>query len=121
MRARTRASTDAEQRAVETEARSRGRFTRNFIVQSTAAEWALCWMGELRRRMNNLREAGGDPGELVFFLHDEIMLHVPAGRADEVVALVHESAQAAAELLFGKIPVDFPVSAVIVDSYDQAK
>ncbi len=121
MRARTRASTDAEQRAVETEARSRGRFTRNFIVQGTAAEWALCWMGELRRRMNNLREAGGDPGELVFFLHDEIMLHVPAGRADEVVALVHESAQAAAELLFGKIPVDFPVSAVIVDSYDQAK
>lgn len=121
VRARTRATSDAEQRAVETEARSRGRFTRNFIVQGTAAEWALCWMGELRRRMNTLREAGSDPGELVFFLHDEIMLHVPAPLAGTIMELVHESAQAAAELVFGSIPVDFPVSAVVVGSYDQAK
>ena len=32
-------------------ARDRGRFTRNFVVQGTAAEWALCWMGEIRRRL----------------------------------------------------------------------
>ena len=38
-------------------ARAWGRFTRNFVVQGTAAEWALCWMGSLRRR---LWELGGD-------------------------------------------------------------
>ena len=121
LKARSRASTEAEQRAVEAEGRSRGRFTRNFIVQGTAAEWALCWMGELRRRMVAGRAAGVDTGELVFFLHDEIMLHVPAAQAQAVVDLVHESARSASELLFGKIPVDFPVTAVVVDSYDQAK
>ncbi|WP_286135214.1 bifunctional 3'-5' exonuclease/DNA polymerase [Arthrobacter sp. UCD-GKA] len=121
LKSRSRASTEAEQRAVEAEGRSRGRFTRNFIVQGTAAEWALCWMGELRRRMNAGRAAGVDTGELVFFLHDEIMLHVPAAQAQAVVDLVHESARSASELLFGKIPVDFPVTAVVVDSYDQAK
>ncbi|RAX50457.1 bifunctional 3'-5' exonuclease/DNA polymerase [Arthrobacter sp. AQ5-05] len=121
LKSRSRASTEAEQRAVEAEGRSRGRFTRNFIVQGTAAEWALCWMGELRRRMNAGQAAGVDTGELVFFLHDEIMLHVPAAQARAVVELVHESARSASELLFGKIPVDFPVTAVIVDSYDQAK
>lgn len=121
LKARSRASTEAEQRAVEAEGRSRGRFTRNFIVQGTAAEWALCWMGELRRRMNAGKAAGVDTGELVFFLHDEIMLHVPAAQAQAVVDLVHESAAAASELLFGRIPVDFPVTAVIVDSYDRAK
>ena len=121
LKSRSRASTEAEQRAVEAEGRSRGRFTRNFIVQGTAAEWALCWMGELRRRMNAGKAAGVDTGELVFFLHDEIMLHVPAAQARTVVDLVHESARSASELLFGKIPVDFPVTAVVVDSYDQAK
>lgn len=119
--AKSRAASESEQRAVESEGRSRGRFTRNFIVQGTAAEWALCWMGELRRRLNAGRTAGIETGELVFFLHDEIMLHVPAEQADTVVELVHASARAASELLFGQIPVDFPVTAVVVDSYDQAK
>src|SRR5690606_27431712 len=55
-------------------ARDRGRFTRNFVVQGTAAEWALCWMASLRRR---LRELPGRP-HLVYFLHDEVMVHSPA-------------------------------------------
>lgn len=120
LKARSRVSSEDEARAVEAEGRSRGRFTRNFIVQGTAAEWALCWMGETRRRLDALRATGSEPGELVFFLHDEIMLHVPAEQAQEVVALVHDAARAAAELIFGRIPVDFPVTAVIVDSYEKA-
>ncbi len=121
LRAQKRADSEESARAALSEARSRGRFTRNFIVQSTAAEWALCWMGELRRRLRAGAAAGTDLGSLVFFLHDEIMLHVPAEQAETVVGLVHESAKAAADLLFGPIPVDFPVTAVVVDSYDQAK
>lgn len=120
-RAQKRADSEEAARAALSEARSRGRFTRNFIVQSTAAEWALCWMGELRRRLRAGAAEGTDLGQLVFFLHDEIMLHVPNEHAETVVGLVHESAQAAAHLLFGQIPVDFPVTAVVVDSYDQTK
>ena len=30
--------------------RAYGRFTRNFVVQGTAAEWASCWLADLRTR-----------------------------------------------------------------------
>jgi DNA polymerase-1 len=35
--------------------------------------------------------------------------------------LIEESARAATALLFGEIPVDFPVSISVVDSYADAK
>ena len=38
-------------RAARRRGRDWGRFTRNFVVQGTAAEWALCWMASLRRRL----------------------------------------------------------------------
>ena len=37
--------------------RAYGRFTRNFVVQGTGAEWALCWIADLRNRLWRL---GGD-------------------------------------------------------------
>ena len=39
--------------------RANGRFTRNFIVQGTGAEWALCWIADLRNRCGVSR--GPDP------------------------------------------------------------
>jgi DNA polymerase-1 len=104
-------------------ARSRGRFTRNFIVQGTAAEWALCWMASIRRRLLGL--AGGawlpDAAHLVFFLHDEIVVHSPAELADRVGEELRHAAADAGRLLFGDLPVDFPVTVAIVDNYGQAK
>ncbi|GAA3802970.1 bifunctional 3'-5' exonuclease/DNA polymerase [Cellulomonas soli] len=94
-----------------------GRFTRNFVVQGTAAEWALCWMAALRRR---LRDVAGQP-HLVFFLHDEVMVHTPADVADEVAQAVRDAAVEAGRLLFGDTPVEFALQVAIVDSYDQAK
>ena len=47
--------------------RERGRFTRNFVVQGTAAEWALTWMAELRMRLaafDPLPVHGAAPGTL---------------------------------------------------------
>ena len=75
--------------------RAYGRFTRNFVVQGTGAEWALCWIAELRNRLWLL---GGDgPLEsrphLVFFLHDEVVVHTPAALAD---AVAEQATQAAA-------------------------
>jgi DNA polymerase-1 len=58
---------------------------------------------------------------LVFFLHDEVMVHTPADRAEDVVALIHEAAADAGRLLFGQMPVQFPVTAAVVDVYADAK
>jgi DNA polymerase-1 len=93
-----------------------GRFTRNFVVQGTAAEWALCWMAVLRRR---LLAVPGRP-HLVFFLHDEVMVHAPVDVADQVAALVREAAVEAGRLLFGGTAVEFALDVSVVDSYADA-
>lgn len=118
---------DAELRKLRNDARGWGRFTRNFVVQGTAAEWALCWMGSLRRRLWEL--GGGDASDaaltarphLVFFLHDELIVHTPRAAAEQVAAALRESAAEAGRLLFGAAPVEFALTVAIVDSYDQAK
>ncbi|WP_412544326.1 bifunctional 3'-5' exonuclease/DNA polymerase [Longispora sp. K20-0274] len=97
-------------------ARARGRFTRNFVVQATAAEWALALVAGLRRELMAI-----DGAELVFFQHDEVIVHCPAGVAERVTAAVTEAARRAGELLFGDTPVLFPVGAAVVDSYADAK
>lgn len=97
--------------------RSQGRFTRNFVVQGTAAEWALCWMGETRRRLR----AQGLSTHMVFFVHDEIVLHGPEGEAAAVQGIVAEAASAAGRLLFGQAPVEFPLTVAQVQSYAEAK
>lgn len=119
---RSQQSTTAEeQRRADNLARSRGRFTRNFVVQGSAAEWAACWLAELRRRLRALRSEGSPSGELVFFLHDEVMVHAPDVAVDACIRAIEESAAAAKELMFGRIPVEFPVSVAVVESYDRAK
>ncbi|MEQ4518838.1 bifunctional 3'-5' exonuclease/DNA polymerase [Pseudarthrobacter sp. B907] len=114
-------ATAEEQRRAEALARSRGRFTRNFVVQGSAADWAACWLAELRRRLRTLRADGTPAGELVFFLHDEVMVHCPEAAVEASIRAIEDSAAAAKELLFGRIPVEFPVSIAVVDSYDNAK
>ena len=131
-------ATAEDERRARSRARDWGRFTRNFVVQGTAAEWALCWMAELRNRLAAVGakgEASGaeslSPGaapppfdrapHLVYFLHDEVVVHTPDAVADEAARAVRESAVAAGRLLFGAFPVEFPLSVEIVDSYDQAK
>ena len=116
-----RSATAEEQRRAESIARSRGRFTRNFVVQGSAADWAACWLAELRRRLRTLRTDGHVNAELVFFLHDEVMVHAPSGAVEACIAAIEDAARAAKELLFGPIPVEFPVSVAVVDSYDNAK
>jgi DNA polymerase-1 len=116
-----KSTTAEEQRRADAIARSRGRFTRNFVVQGSAADWAACWLAELRRRLRAMRSAGEPAGELVFFLHDEVMVHCPEGSVDACIKAIEAAAAAAKELLFGPIPVEFPVSVAVVDSYDKAK
>ncbi|WP_345215392.1 bifunctional 3'-5' exonuclease/DNA polymerase [Georgenia halophila] len=107
-----------------------GRFTRNFVVQGTAAEWALCWMADLRGRLRALGGSGTWPGpagpagpigpigpHLVFFLHDEVVVHTPEELADDVATAVQEAAVGAGRLLFGTFPAEFPLDVAVVRSY----
>ena len=123
-------ATPADERRARSVARDWGRFTRNFVVQGSAAEWALCWMAALRPRLAQF-DSVGTPAErsgpvfarmphLVYFLHDEIIVHTPREYADEVATAVRETAHDAGRLLFGDFPVDFPLDLAIVDSYSMA-
>src|SRR5690606_11984911 len=116
-RQHSEAATGEGRRPARRTARDWGRFTRNFVVQGTAAEWALCWLADLRGR---LRALGGDGGaghspHLVFFLHDEVIVHTPAEMADDVAEAVREAAAGAGRLLFGDFPVDFPLDVAVVE------
>jgi hypothetical protein len=134
--------------------RARGRFTRNFVVQASAADWALVLLAGLRQRLTALSmpnfipnetgpalpapaarprghwaspagpvPAGPVPAgpELVFFQHDEVIVHCPEAAADSVVAAIGEAARDAGRLVFGDTPVRFPVSTAVVACYADAK
>lgn len=127
---RDAATADGASEAVRARARqssrSWGRFTRNFVVQGTAAEWALCWISSIRRRLWALGDGPTDARleqrpHLAFFLHDEVMVHTPAALAEQVAEQLREAAAEAGRLIFGQAPVEFPVTVAIVDRYDQAK
>jgi DNA polymerase family A len=102
--------------------RSWGRFTRNFVVQGTGAEWALCWLADLRNRLWRLGGTGplSERPHLVFFLHDEVLVHTPAELADAVSVEVRSAAAEAGRLLFGTFPVDFPLDVSVVRSWADA-
>ncbi|KRE92703.1 3'-5' exonuclease [Nocardioides sp. Soil774] len=108
--------------ALDRRRRAHGRFTRNFVVQGTGAEWALCWIADLRNRLWRLGGAGelDERPHLVFFLHDEVVVHAPAELADAVAAEVTEAATGAGSLLFRDFPVDFPLNVSVVASYADA-
>ncbi len=113
---------EAEGRAARTASRSWGRFTRNFVVQGTAAEWALAWMAGVRRRLWN-PEGGPLTAQphLVFFVHDELIVHCPLDRVAEVEEALRAAAFDAGRIVFGATPVSFPVSVAAVQRYSDAK
>ncbi|MCT9006316.1 bifunctional 3'-5' exonuclease/DNA polymerase [Streptomyces rhizosphaerihabitans] len=96
-------------------ARARGRFARNFVVQGSAADWALLVLAALRRTCSQLS------AELVFFQHDEVIVHCPAEEADTVVAAIRDAAELAGRLTFGETPVRFPFTTAVVRCYADAK
>ncbi len=108
----------AEQTRARQTARDRGRFTRNFVVQASAADWTAVLLAALRRRLLD----GAAPGaEIVFFLHDEVVLHCPAEVAPQASRAVADAAEEATRLLFGVTPVRFPFEAKVVTCYADAK
>ncbi len=108
--------------------RSRGRFTRNFVVQASAADWAAVLLASLRRSLapaasgpkDGRAEQAGRP-HLVFFQHDEVIVHSPADAAADVVRAARAAAEEAGRLVFGQGPVRFPLNISVVTCYADAK
>lgn len=122
------ATTAADEQRARRRARDHGRFTRNFVVQGTAAEWALAWIADLRIRLAALPAVPTEEGaprsgrafarraHIAFFLHDEVIVHAPAEQAEAAAEAMRESAAAAGRLLFGGFPIDFPLDLSVGDS-----
>ncbi|MDO0935263.1 bifunctional 3'-5' exonuclease/DNA polymerase [Streptomyces sp. DG2A-72] len=98
-----------------TNARARGRFARNFVVQGSAADWTLLLLAALRQA------CAGMAAELVFFQHDEVIVHCPEEEAETVVAAIREASDLAGRLTFGETPVRFPFTTAVVECYADAK
>ncbi|QWT23702.1 bifunctional 3'-5' exonuclease/DNA polymerase [Subtercola sp. PAMC28395] len=162
--AREGAGSERERQRARQQARDWGRFTRNFVVQASAADWALCWMADLRRRLCALGTAAlgtaalgtadlgtaaletaalgtaalgtaalatahgpgraaepfGTVPHLVFFLHDEVIVHAPESLAEAVADALRSASASATKLLFGEFPLTVPLDVSIVDSYADA-
>jgi len=159
---------DAEEAQAGRSLRARGRFTRNFVVQASAADWAIVLLAGLRRRLAAISlpnetaahlaaPAAGLPGDaapgavppgdagptaglpgdagpatglpddaaptarLVFFQHDEVIVHCPEAMAGAVADAIGSAAEEAGQLVFGPTPVRFPVTTAVVASYADAK
>ncbi|GAA1223520.1 bifunctional 3'-5' exonuclease/DNA polymerase [Prauserella halophila] len=105
---------DGAEDAARRASRDWGRFTRNFAVQASAADWTAVLLATLRRRLP-------EPAHLVFFVHDEVLVHAPAELADAVLTCLAESVAETTRLVFGPAcPVEFPMPATVVDSYADA-
>ncbi len=85
------------------------------MVQGSAADWALLMLAALRRSLAPLR------AELVFFQHDEVIVHAPEEEAGTAAAAVAEAAELAGRTAFGVTPVRFPFSTAVVECYADAK
>ncbi|OIU88206.1 bifunctional 3'-5' exonuclease/DNA polymerase [Microbacterium sp. AR7-10] len=107
-------------------ARERGRFTRNFVVQGTAAEWALLWLAEIRHRLMALPPASvpaassgpifRDRAHLALFLHDEVIVHAPAEQAQLVAGILRDAADAATARLFPGFDIDVPLDVHVAEN-----
>ncbi len=96
-------------------ARARGRFTRNFVVQGSAADWALLLLAALRQSLTPLK------AELVFHQHDEVIVHCPTEEADQVTEAIQQASNLAGTLTFGPTPTNFTFTTATVETYSDAK
>lgn len=96
-------------------AAARGRFARNAMVQGAAAELFKVWAVTLRARMSDL------DARIVLCLHDELLVHVRADQADDVVALLDACLHEAAHRWHPTSGVRFVTDTSVVASWADAK
>ena len=90
-----------------------GRYARNAVVQGAAAELFKAWAAAVRNGL-----AGG---RVVLCLHDELLLHVPAGEAQAAVALLHDALQEVSGHWASGSGVRFVADVAVVRRWSEAK
>jgi DNA polymerase-1 len=96
-----------------------GRFARNAVVQGAAAELFKAWAATVRDGLVALDTPGGD-GRIVLCLHDELLLQVPAGAADEAAALLADALRSTASWWAGGAPVRFVADVSVASTWASA-
>ena len=108
--------------------RARGRFTSNFVVQASAADWAIVLLASLRRRLALIsvprdrgraaRHDGAAPGVLPARRGDRAL---PGAGGGGGAAAIGAAGEEAGRLVFGPTPVRFPLTTAVVGCYGDAK
>lgn len=111
----TTADTDGDIDQAVSAAAARGRYARNALIQGAAAEYFKVWAITVRRRGRAL------DAEVVLCLHDELLVHVPAERADEAAAMVEASVHEAAHYWSPRHDVRFVADVSVIDRWSEAK
>ncbi|WP_018504794.1 DNA polymerase [Parafrankia discariae] len=92
-----------------------GRFARNAVVQGAAAELFKAWAVTVRQSIAPLG------GAIVLCLHDELLLHVPAARAEAAAQATRRALDATAGYWAAGSGVRFVVDIAVVRRWSDAK
>ena len=93
----------------------RGRFARNAVIQGSAAELFKAWAATVRHVVAPLG------ARIVLCLHDELLVHAPQERADEVADAVRRSLTDSARRWSGSDRVRFVAETSVVRRWSEAK
>ena len=96
-------------------AAARGRFARNATIQGAAAEFFKVWAIIVRMRGRALG------ARLALCLHDELLVHVPADRAEATVEVLHDALAEAAFRWSPHREVRFVADATVITRWSDAK
>jgi DNA polymerase-1 len=96
-------------------AAARGRYARNAAIQGAAAEFFKVWAVTVRAR------CAGTGARIVLCLHDELLVHAPAGESDEVARIVRTGLDEAAHRWAGRTGVRFVADLSVIGRWSEAK
>ncbi len=96
-------------------AAARGRFARNAVIQGAAAEFFKVWAITFRARARSL------DASIVLCLHDELLIHVPVGSADDSAQVLIEALAEAAYRWSPSRDVRFTADVSVIDRWSDAK
>jgi DNA polymerase I len=105
----------SESPASAVRAAARGRYGRNALIQGAAAELFKMWAVTVRARAAPLG------ARIVLCLHDELLVHTPAGQGEATAKLVDECLHEAARRWAPGTPVRFISDTSVVRTWSDAK
>jgi len=93
------------------------RVTVNMPIQGSAADILKRAMIDVDGALRELSSSSGSAGRMILTVHDELLFEVPAGRADEVAAVIRARMEGAASLAI-PLTVDIGIGANWKDAKD---